>query len=411
MKVNGKKLGIKSPEVRMLMILAASGLWEQPYAGGSYGSVISSREKIDWESLFQLARSQAISGLVAAGLECFHLSSSDRHRESIAEITLPQKKALARRIYSVQRANTRMDGFLARLHSFLKKNGITPVLLKGQGLAQCYIKPLHRASGDIDLLLDGEDYVKAKELLTPLAKKVCAEDTSDRHLQMIIKRDVLELHGSLHVHLTKKTDIILDRIQEELFQKHLFRTWTLNPAADLQADEPIKVEAQEVLLPEQTRDVLYVFCHILQHLFNMGIGLKQVCDLARLLYTFRNDLDVPFLESRLQEMGLIPSWKVLAALLKDYLGMNPEYIPFYDSSPRYSRKAKRLLEYIIYAGNMGKNRDVSYRKKYPYLLKKMNSMWLILCNAVRLGRIFPGYAFKITCKDLSEGVGDLTEGI
>ena len=383
----------------------ASGLWERPCCSEGDSGISATKDNVDWDAVFALARNQAISGLLAAGLESLHNAAG-----SIAEISVEQKKALARHIASVERLNTRMDGFLEKLYAYLLKEGLTPVLLKGQGLAQCYQKPLHRESGDIDLLFNGDEYNRAKKLLAPRAQKVYAEDTQDRHLLMVINGLLLELHGSLHTHLTAKTDAVLDSVQEEMYRDHLFRTCTLKSAPSVPSGVSVGEVATEILLPEPTRDVLYVFCHILQHLFNLGIGLKQVCDLARLLYSYRENLDVPYLESRLREMGYLRNWKVLAAFLKEYLGTSPEYIPFYDSSRCYMRKARRLLEYILYTGNMGKNRDVSYRKNSPYLVRKMKSMGMILKNAVRLGRIFPWQAFKIACKGMTEGVGDLKDG-
>ena len=140
----------------------ASGLWERPCCSEGDSGISATKDNVDWDAVFALARNQAISGLLAAGLESLHNAAG-----SIAEISVEQKKALARHIASVERLNTRMDGFLEKLYAYLLKEGLTPVLLKGQGLAQCYLKPMQRAMGDIDILLDGDDYLY---LILPMHK-------------------------------------------------------------------------------------------------------------------------------------------------------------------------------------------------------------------------------------------------
>lgn len=44
-------------------------------------------------------------------------------------------------------------------------------------------------------------------------------------------------------------------------------------------------------MPRAEEDVVYVFAHILQHFFKGGIGLRQICDWCRLLYTYRDSLN------------------------------------------------------------------------------------------------------------------------
>ena len=58
--------------------------------------------------------------------------------------------------------------------------------MKGQGIAQCYEKPLWRSSGDIDLLLSDSNYDKAKKVLIPLATDVETEYTHFKHVGMTI---------------------------------------------------------------------------------------------------------------------------------------------------------------------------------------------------------------------------------
>ncbi len=50
-------------------------------------------------------------------------------------------------------------------------------------------------------------------------------------------------------------------------------------------------------------------------------------------------------------MGLMSEWKAFAALLVDYLGMPVEALPVYDPDRKWSRKASRILSFVLETGN------------------------------------------------------------
>lgn len=86
----------------------------------------------------------------------------------------------------------------------------------------------------------------------------------------------------------------------------------------------------QVFLPSPDNDVILVFTHFLHHFFIEGVGLRQICDWCRLLYTYKNSLNYGLLESRIRKMGLMSEWKAFASLAVDTLGMPVELMPFYD---------------------------------------------------------------------------------
>ena len=84
---------------------------------------------------------------------------------------------------------------------------------------------------------------------------------------------------------------MLDEIQQDTFEKDETRIW--------------KDGETDVLLPHADNDVIFVFTHILQHFFKGGIGVRQICDWCRLLWTYRNEIDHSKLEMRLKRMNLM----------------------------------------------------------------------------------------------------------
>lgn len=62
----------------------------------------------------------------------------------------------------IEQRNKEMNAFVADLIEKLRKVDIYSLLVKGQGVAQCYEKPLWRSCGDVDLFLSDANYKKAK---------------------------------------------------------------------------------------------------------------------------------------------------------------------------------------------------------------------------------------------------------
>lgn len=358
--------------------LLKAGLWEEQARLSCLGD-------IDYDRIFQLAQEQSVVGLIAAGLED-------------ADLKVPKEVALtfAGSTFQMEQYNTAMNYFIGVLTDRMKGAGIRSLLVKGQGIAQCYERPLWRACGDVDLFLDEENYYKAKEFLSPLAKIIDEENPANLHWGMTIDPWVVELHGTLRSGLWTTVDKELDAIQNLTFSNKEFRVW--------------KNGETEILVPAPNNDVVFVFTHILQHFFMGGIGLRQVSDWCRLLFTYRSEIDVNLLELRLRKMGLMSEWKSFAALAVNTLGMPEDAMPLYAPSRKWIRKFNKILALILESGNFGHNRDNSYYKKYPYVVFKAISLWRNTWDSMRHFMIFPLDAIKVWWNRLRVGIKTVMKG-
>ena len=338
-------------------------------------------EGVDWKEVYRLAEEQSVVGLVTAGLDWFRVHDS--------RFKVPQEWALqfVGQMLQIEQRNKAMNAFVARLIELLRKNDIYALLVKGQGIAQCYEKPLWRSSGDMDLLLSEDNYEKAKKVLMPLASDVETEFTHFKHLGMTIDGWVVELHGTLHSRLSARVDRMVDQVQGDVFFGGEVRSVTFN-AIDNHNDNIRTAGSVQVFLPAPDEDVIFVFTHILHHFFFEGIGLRQICDWCRLLWTYRDKLDVRLLEQRLQKAGLMSEWKAFAAFAVNWLGMPAESMPLYDMDKKWERKAERICQFVMEVGNFGHNqrRDFS---GMSYLKRKFVSFWGRLSDMLRHFRIFP----------------------
>ena len=353
----------KKKVISVSLELLRAGLWGKDVELRKYGST-------DFAEIMRFSEEQSVVGLVTAGLE------------HVTDVKVPQDYLLQFIGQSLQleSRNREMNVFVAELIKKLQIADIYTILVKGQGLAQCYEKPLWRVSGDVDLYLSDSNYQAAKKFLTPLASHVENEEKNLLHMGMIIDDWVVELHGTMYGEVSKRMNRGLDEVHQRIFNGGEVRSWDNNNVI--------------VFLPSPDNDVLIVFIHFLQHFFIEGVGLRQICDWCRLLWRYHADLDLRLLESRIRRMGLMSEGRVFYYLATKYLGMPDEVsrFKFQDSGPSDScldKKAERVLKRVLKSGNFGHNNDLGYRLKYWGLTYKVVAMWRRFWDFASLVPVFP----------------------
>ncbi len=100
-------------------------------------------------------------------------------------------------------------------------------------------------------------------------------------------------------------------------------------------------------MPGVDEDVAYVISHILQHFYREGVGLRQICDWCRLLWTYREKIDHKLLRYRLISMGIKSEWKAFAYFAVNILGMPEQAMPFYSPSKRWKNKSEKVLAFVM----------------------------------------------------------------
>lgn len=333
----------KDNTIEAFLALVQGGLWEKEVGLSSFG-------EIDFERIYQLAEEQSVVGLVAAGLEY------------VADLKVPKEYVLqfVGSALQLEQQNKSMNGFVAGLVAELRRQGIYTLLVKGQSIASFYERPLWRSCGDVDLFLSEDNYAKAKDYLTPQASSVEVEGRYGQHLEMTIEPWVVELHGNLRCGFSKRADRVLDKVKDNTF-------YSGNVSS-------IVIEKVQIFKLGKENDVFYVFAHILGHFYKGGIGLRQICDWCRLLWSYKDSLNLKALEDLLKGAGLMTEWKVFGAFANEYLDLDAEAIPFYSGGSCWRREAARIKKFIMKVGNFGHNRDMTYISIKPYLVRKTMSL-------------------------------------
>lgn len=181
--------------------LLRAGLWGKEVRLSQY-------KDIDYSAVTRLAEEQSVVGVIAAGLE------------KVVDVKAPKEEVLkiVGQTLQLEQRNRAMNAFVAKLITTLQEEGVHAILVKGQGIARCYENPLWRACGGVDLLLNADDYEKAKVFLSSIASEEEKEDVRRKHIGLIIDSWVVELHGSMMpLILSKKTDIIIEELADQSF--------------------------------------------------------------------------------------------------------------------------------------------------------------------------------------------------
>lgn len=305
-------------EKNALLVLLRAGLWEKEPEDLS-GFPLSNDS---WLKLFQMARRQSVTGIVYRGV-C-----------RLPEELLPSQGLLMQWTVAVDRIekrNRKMNGVLGELYGMWGAEN-RPLLLKGQGVASFYEAPLARECGDIDLYFS--EKIKEKQAVEAIVRQgVEVRKCPDQSLFCRWKGIEVEIHPRL-------IDIYNPcayRWLQQLEEKN---------------GRPVSLKdtgGPEIEIPSPMLNLLLLDTHILKHALGRGIGLRQLCDMARACYGLHGKVDAEAMKLISHRLGIRKWNKLLHAFLVDNLGLDSKYLPYAERE----NDAEPLLEIVWKGGNFG----------------------------------------------------------
>lgn len=359
-KDESRETRLTEREVSVLLFLLRVGLWGD--APRSLPLFPLSGES--WERVFRMAVRQTVAGIVFQGVSC------------LPDRLLPPERLLLRWVAEadvIERNNRATDRALSELSSLFGRCGLMPVLQKGQGIARLYRHPQQRACGDIDLYFpQPQERERAVGLLREQGIRVTR--SGEGSWCCVWSGIEVELHASLFDVSNPFARRYLLRLERE----QGFEPFLLSQ----QADAGLHV-------PSPLLNLLLLSAHAMKHAFGMGIGLRQLCDMACACRRLRAAVEAEKLRAACEQAGI---WKwslLLYAFSAEHLGLPAGCLPCEEPLP----SPRPLLDIVLKGGNFGLHRAGSDRSRQTAWGRKLQTLAAIAGNARFSCKYAPREAF------------------
>ena len=238
--------------------------------------------EMEWRELYALAEKQALIGVCFTGVQ--------RLQKLGYDIPMDLYMKWLGMAAKIQQRNELMNRRCVEVQRMLAKEGMRMSILKGQGVARYYkLKDeslelranslgMLRQSGDIDVYVDGG----MEKVL-----RWCRERYGDVEFDYInahvpVFKDV---EVELHWRVGSMTNLFKNRKLQRWLEREETKEMILGGKADLKPSET------SLTVPSLEFNAFYLMLHCYHHVFESGLGLRQLMDYYFLLMA-RNNLNL-----------------------------------------------------------------------------------------------------------------------
>lgn len=280
----------------------------------------------EWKIVYEEAKKQTLTGIMLEGIK------------RLPKEQCPPKPILLQwftNVENIKKKNTELNKIAVKVVDKFHKDGFRSVILKGQGNALYYPDPLLRTPGDIDIWLD-----KSRQEITQYVRKYCPnEEIVYHHAEFPVMNSC---HIEVHFTPSWMNNYFKNKKLQNLFHE----------LKDKQFSHKMAVPDQTgfIYTPTIEFNRVYVLLHIYRHLFEEGIGLRQLVDYYYILKQKCTDEQKSNSYKWIQELGMNRFCSAIMYIMQNILGLEKEFL----ICPPSEKDGRFLLEEIMRAGNFGK---------------------------------------------------------
>lgn len=279
--------------------------------------------KEEWPFIYALAQKQALLGIAFDGMR--KMGASAEVDPDLLMMWMGKCKQIERRNYKHLAAVVKAVGWF-------RKKGFRSCILKGVGNALLYPNPMHRVSGDIDVLVAG----RPSEVIAFVRSIAPKEKASYHHIEFPRLDDIpVEVHYR-------------PCYLQNPWHNHRLQQFFATMAQEQFAHE-LKVEQGAFATPTASFNAIYQLVHIYNHLFQEGIGLRQLLDYYFIMLNVEREVS----KESICRLGL---WKFAGAVmyvLHEVFDLPEDKM----IAPMDERRGRLLLEDVLRGGNFGQHDD------------------------------------------------------
>lgn len=299
----------------------------------------------EWRELLQESARQTVIGVTYRALNL--LPANQRPPRQV----LIDWQASAQKIIC---DNKRLNHDSVWVSERFRKAGFRNAILKGQGNALLYPDPMLRTGGDIDIWLDGERdkiigyvthffpkvKVQWQEVEFPIKKNTCIE---------VHTFPALMFHPADRLRM----EAYFDQHRDEIFSN----------------ETELPGEQGKVSIPTLRVNLTFQLIHIYRHIFNEGIGLRQLVDYYYLLQHCQESGQTSFLQETASMVKQLHMSRFVGALMwvmQEVFHLQDELLIL----PANECEGRFLLNEIMMAGNFG-----HYDSRNKHKRSKWGNFW------------------------------------
>lgn len=320
-------------------------------------------KEASWDQIIHLADVQTVRGLLLDGISLLPKNLIP-DEDIVMELAGKQNKIV---IHNQVHRDT-----IIQIDKALKAKSIAAVLMKGQITALRYPQPLHRQPGDIDFVIRKEDFPKTLNVLDTIGK-VDRNLVHEHHGMAWVNNVTVEPHYKVHNYQRPSTD----KAMQEMFSK-------VFPDKLIKAD----IDGYKVNVFPPTFESVFLISHIVNHVYEEGLGLRQVIDYAMFLDKCADKIDWLQHDEFLYRMRMQRAFRIFTCICVEYLGL---ILPSQVEPFSYKEKewAKKMIEDIFEVGNFGRGK---YVFKHNGLSDALRNYRWVFTRCLRLGFVCPSEA-------------------
>ena len=291
--------------------------------------------------LFSLAEKQTVSGLI--------VDAMTRNNIKMPEDCVLDVVGL---LEQIKRRSIAVNNGVVNLHQLLSASGVNYTIVKGQVVASYYPNPLLRQPGDIDYYCSKEFFPKSQDVVGRAWKVKTDTDNSFKHCHFNYNGISYEGHFRLLSLYGKKSQTYWQNLLD-------------NDKGGI-----VMIDGVAIKSLSPTLHTLYIFLHLYNHLINLGVGLRQFCDMAVMMRYAKDQIDIEALRDHLEALGMEKAYRACCCILVDYLGLSEEEFGFVFSNTDHCY-GEKILDVVMFRGNMGhyEGRSKRYESRREWRIK------------------------------------------
>lgn len=293
----------------------------------------------DWNDLFLIAEKHSLLGVCFVGIEKLH----NQHQVPGMDLLMDW---LGQTEY-IKSRNLQVSSQCRNLQKRLDESGIKSCILKGQGFSAYYGNlATFRQPGDIDVWIPGD-----------------IKTTISRIRELGIKVDNINI---------KHADASI--FEDTPVEVHFIPSWFYNPRrnrlfldwVDRMTPSQMEHEVNGMIVPTTKFNVIYILLHIYRHVFDEGIGLRQLLDYYFVLLdwekacTTENKSEVVLL---LNDLGMLNFASSIMWVLHEAFGLERQFMLCEPNE----KEGRFLLDEIMRGGNFGHYAKKDHKQHGPWM--------------------------------------------